>query len=72
MKARGVVGKRIVSVRQETFWNDQVGRTDANVHALVLEDGTELRPFTIETNGGDYAHDLLVARPPRRPRGPRR
>jgi hypothetical protein len=35
---------------------------DSDVDALVLEDGTELRPVVHET-GCEYAVDLIVCRP---------
>jgi hypothetical protein len=62
VRSRDVVGRRIVAVQQERFWNQQTGRTDVNVVALVLDDGTRVYPITIETCAG-YAHDLHVQKP---------
>lgn len=65
MKGAGVIGKRIVRIEQERFYNRNSGRLDVNVQALVLEDGTRIWPVTTETDG-DYAHDFGVSKPKRR------
>ncbi len=49
MKARGVVGKRIVRIDQTQFFNKNTGKMDVALGALVLEDGTRLIPLVIET-----------------------
>ena len=48
MKSRGVVGKRIVGIEQNVYalpWGGHI----QEVTAIVLEDGTELRPLAVET-----------------------
>lgn len=64
-KLTGVIGKRIVAIRQD-MEDDGRGAEVWNVRALVLEDGTELVPMTLETEIGDYFHRLVV-RKPRKP-----
>ena len=61
MKSRGIVGKRIVAVRQSHFWNENIRTMDIDVIAIVLEDGTELRPVVSET-GCEYAVDFIVVK----------
>ena len=61
MRLRDVKGKRIVAIDQRRFSND--GTMMTTVHALILEDGTQLIPITIETMvGAWYAHDFAVNR----------
>jgi hypothetical protein len=62
MITKGVLGKKIVAVRQRKFYNDHTGRMSVDVLAIVLEDGTELRPVTIEL-AGDYGHSISVSKP---------
>lgn len=61
MKSRGVVGKRIVEIRQDTV-RETGRRAVSSVYAVVLEDGTELRPMVYEGET-DYSVDLLVVKP---------
>lgn len=66
MNTRGVIGKRIVAVRQRREHNDRLPRgTSMAVEAIVLEDGTELQPYTEEWEDG-YSTDFRVVRPERR------
>lgn len=62
MKTRGVIGKRIVAVKQQVFFNEHLGRMDAAVDALVLEDGHELVLHPYELTDG-YACDIIIRRP---------
>lgn len=67
MKTRGVIGKRIVRVEQGRTARGQ-GYSPANdVRALVLEDGTRLVPMTIESETGEYMHEISVQRPGQAP-----
>lgn len=63
MRARDVLGKRIVGIEQ---WRFSPGRSRSmctNVHCFVLEDGTRISPITIETDHGWYAHEFAVSKP---------
>lgn len=63
MISRGIVGKRIAKIHQEIKYERFRG-SSVNVTALELEDGTLLRPRTIETDdGSDYCHDFVVVKP---------
>ena len=64
MKTRGIIGKRIVAIRQERFFNCNTGRFEWDVCSIKLENGTALILDTTET-GSYYAHDLIVAKPKR-------
>jgi hypothetical protein len=59
VKTRGIIGKRIVAIRQVRY-QDAVRGLVIGVDAIVLEDGTELRPFAHETEDSDYPVDMLV------------
>lgn len=66
MISRGIVGKRIVKIHQaryETRPDTAHPHPVINVTALELEDGTLLKPMTIETETGEYAHDFVVVKP---------
>lgn len=64
MKLSHVKGKRIVGVRQN-YMRTGFGRA-LDVHAIILEDGTELRPITIEEKeAAFYGTDFVVYRPPK-------
>jgi hypothetical protein len=54
MKTRGVIGKRIVRVRQQRFFDDYTGKMAIDVQAFYLEDGTALvfDPYPTETELG--------------------
>jgi|TARA_Y100000310_G_C20655818_1_gene801916 hypothetical protein len=66
MIAREAVGKRIVAIEQ-TMSKATHGMV-ADVHAIVLEDGTRLCPLTAETEeGGEYLVEILVNKRNRRP-----
>lgn len=58
MRRRGVIGRRIVGVRQQTYYDGQTGRMRCTVDALVLDNGSELRTFAIELEGS-VTGDLL-------------
>lgn len=40
MNAKEVVGKKIVKVYQQKFWNTHVGAWDVSIDALELDNGT--------------------------------
>jgi hypothetical protein len=63
MKTRGVVGKRIMQVTQKRVYNRHVMSMVNAVEAIILEDGTELRPVICEWEG-DYSVDFVVVKPP--------
>lgn len=59
MRARDVVGKRIVAVRHNRFHNQNTGRSMTVVSEIELHDGSVLRPFAfegIDTPEGDIVH----------------
>ena len=64
MKSRDVIGKRIKAVRQTRWYNDHSGTHEVTVDALILEDGTELRPHGFPTET-DIAATLLVCKKPK-------
>lgn len=64
-KLTGIIGKRIVAIDQDKEEDGREGEV-WNVRALVLEDGTELVPMTMETEIGEYFHQFVV-RKPRKP-----
>lgn len=47
MRARDVVGRKIVGVHQERFWNPRLQHFTYSVSGLTLDDGTRIR-FDIE------------------------
>lgn len=65
MKARDVIGKKIVAIQQEVFWNAHIAKNETAVSAIVLEDGTRLVPIATETVDQPLV-TILVCRP-RRP-----
>lgn len=68
MRCQGIIGKRIVRIVQQRAKGINV-RRQHEVFAIVLEDGTELRPLVMEPDlkGRDeYAVDMIVCRPVRR------
>ena len=63
MRARDVVGKRIVAIEQQRT-SDQCGRAFAHLDTLVLEDGTRIT-FSVVELPGDYAIEATARRPAR-------
>lgn len=61
VKARDAVGKKIVAVRQTRWFNEHTGTREVTVDALILEDGTELRPHGFPTET-DIASTILVSK----------
>ena len=49
MRARDVIGKRIVAVRQQRVWNDHLGQFTYDLAAIELEGGREIRVLAVET-----------------------
>lgn len=63
MEIRHALGKRIIEVRQRRVYRTDIsGFAGMQVEAIVLEDGTEIRPFAFET-GYDYGADAVVVKP---------
>ncbi len=60
METRNIIGKRIVEIRQRRFTDRNRGPM-VDVIAVVLENGTELRPIVHEAED-DYCVDFLVAK----------
>jgi hypothetical protein len=62
MKSRDVVGKRIVRIEQSPMRS--AGQNRPNVFAIVLEDGTELHPITLEAeDASEYGTEIIVYKP---------
>lgn len=57
MRSVGVVGKRIVAIRQFRHRNFNA------LEAIVLEDGTELRPLHTPDEDSDGTVDMIVVKP---------
>jgi hypothetical protein len=63
MKSRGVVGKKITAIRQYRYYDRNHGLI-IDVQAIVLEDGTELRPLAAEVEDATfYPVDMIVVKP---------
>jgi hypothetical protein len=60
MKLRGVVGKRIKSIRQRRKRSNAGMVWD--VEAIVLEDGTVLLPNVAQWRGNGYLVEFLVVK----------
>ena len=65
MKTRGVIGKRIVAIRQTRFFNHNFAGMDVDVYEIELDDGTLLRPLVNETED-EYVVDMIVVKPRRK------
>lgn len=62
MKLQDISGKKIVGIR-EVRDQKSSGKWDRFVDALVLEDGTELRPIACELEHGDgYGVQFVVVK----------
>lgn len=64
MKAKDAVGRKIVGVRQTRWFNDYSHKHEITVDALILDNGTELRPFGFPTET-DHAATLLAVKKPK-------
>jgi hypothetical protein len=62
MKSRDVVGRRVVSVRQSTFFNRHTGSKVCVLEAIVLEGGVEIL-FSATETGTDVVPTASVHRP---------
>lgn len=62
MRARDLVGRRIVAVRQNRWWcpSYQKWCTDP---VLVLDNGTTLHFVVQETGSGEYGISITVTKP---------
>lgn len=62
MKARDIVGRRVVSIEQTTFWNSHLGKNDNYVTSITLDNGTCLLPTAYETETEPLV-DFVVWKP---------
>jgi hypothetical protein len=60
MRARDVVGRRIVAIEQETVWHE--GIRFENMVRIILDNGRRIF-FTVGELDGDYAVEGHVTRP---------
>lgn len=51
MKTRGIIGKKIIGVRQQMIHRGKAYNPTNAVVAILLNDGTELRPVVAEDDG---------------------
>jgi hypothetical protein len=58
-----IVGKRVIRIEQSTVFAPEIGTETDILAALVLEDGTVLRPVTFEREDGGIGVDFAVERP---------
>jgi hypothetical protein len=65
MRTRGLIGRRLVGVRQQRARTTS-GRHSCDVSALLLEGGVTLVPSVRETEDSGYVVDFLVVRDKRR------
>jgi hypothetical protein len=49
MKAREVVGRRIIGVTHDRFYNEHLHRWEVVVSEIRLDDGSRLVPYCFET-----------------------
>ena len=61
MRARDVVGKRVVRVLQERVWNTHLGMWVGNVTGFVLDNGTVVSLNVVEDDYG-YQIEASVVR----------
>jgi hypothetical protein len=58
-----LVGKRISAIRQHQVFAPEIGTETDTLEALVLDDGTVLRPVTFAREDGGMGIDFAVERP---------
>ena len=64
MKTKHVIGQKIVAVQQAVKSTGRPFEDKCNqLEYIELENGCRLYPLTIETDHGDYAHDISVVKP---------
>lgn len=61
MKVKDVLGKKIVGVDQERFWNDHTASWCVHVKGFELDNGSYIHFSTTET-GSDYATEATVTK----------
>lgn len=61
MKANEVVGRKIVRVIQEKFWNSHTASWAVDVKGFELDNGSFVSFHTVET-GSDYATSASVSK----------
>lgn len=65
MKARDAVGKRIVKVNQQRFFNSNIGQMDCCVDSLELDDGTILILSAFDTESDIAVSIKAIKKEPR-------
>lgn len=65
MRLSDIKGKCIVGIRQARYRArpQDPKSVIVDVLALILDDGTRLKPMTLETELGEYAHTFVVTAP---------
>lgn len=64
MRRRDVVGRRIVEIRQERFWNSHLQRVEVALSALYLDNGTCISFGAIETEEMPIVEGRIVSLKP--------
>lgn len=67
MRARDVVGKRIVAIDQVRWWNAHLGRFMYTVERIRLEDGSHVYPAAFAT---ENLPEATIYYTPPRPKAP--
>ena len=60
MKKSDVIGRRIVGVRQERFWNEHTGSWSVSLEALVLDNGSIISLSAFESETEPYTSARVV------------
>jgi hypothetical protein len=63
MNPQHLIGKRIARIQQCTVFAPEIGTETDTLHALILDDGTVLRPVTFAREDGGIGIDFAVERP---------
>jgi hypothetical protein len=73
LRARDVIGRRIVAVRQQRFSNyDHLGQMGYELQALVLDNGRSIYFSAVETEVEPYVDASLTDPPERTAKGGKR
>ena len=62
MKSRDVIGRTIVAVEQERFWNESTNQSDVYVTAFLLDNGKRVNLIALD-DGYDPYVVVTVTRP---------
>lgn len=63
MKRRDVIGRRIVNIRQDRFWNTHLQRVEVALSALYLDNGTCISLGAVETEDAPIVEGTLLRLP---------